>query len=231
MEDIRIQDNLYMHVNQETLDRLVIPDDRPSTGGFAELAEGVEKIMMGEFEDMAASGSYPNEYLERACKLYAIAKDAEAKEKHGIAPALKALSILNGINTVADFSRLYKSLVLGGIPTPINIGVDTDMKNTKRRLVYVQGAGVILPDASYYKPEAAQQKEQLIAIWANVAKMVMAKTDLSPEEQEQYVADTLAFDEIIASLAKTNEEWSKYVEMYNPMDTAEFGKQRNSAFP
>ena len=95
MEDIRIQDNLYMHVNQETLDRLVIPDDRPSTGGFAELAEGVEKIMMGEFEDMAASGSYPNEYLERACKLYAIAKDAEAKEKHGIAPALKALSILN----------------------------------------------------------------------------------------------------------------------------------------
>ena len=41
MEDIRIQDNLYMHVNQETLDRLVIPDDRPSTGGFAELAEGV----------------------------------------------------------------------------------------------------------------------------------------------------------------------------------------------
>ena len=225
MEDIRIQDNLYMHVNQETLDRLVIPDDRPSTGGFAELAEGVEKIMMGEFEDMAASGSYPNEYLERACKLYAIAKDAEAKEKHGIAPALKALSILNGINTVADFSRLYKSLVLGGIPTPINIGVDTDMKNTKRRLVYVQGAGVILPDASYYKPEAAQQKEQLIAIWANVAKMVMAKTDLSPEEQEQYVADTLAFDEIIASLAKTNEEWSKYVEMYNPMDTAEFGKQ------
>ena len=224
MGDIRIQDNLYMHVNQETLDRLVIPDDRPSTGGFAELAEGVEKIMMGEFEDMAASGSYPNEHLERACKLYAIAKDAEAKEKHGIAPALKALSILNGINTVADFSRLYKSLVLGGIPTPINIGVDTDMKNTKRRLVYVQGAGVILPDASYYKPEAAQQKEQLIAIWANVAKMVMAKTDLSPEEQEQYVADTLAFDEIIASLAKTNEEWSKYVEMYNPMDTTEFGK-------
>ena len=81
MEDIRIQDNLYMHVNQETLDRLVIPDDRPSTGGFAELADGVEKIMMGEFEDMAASGSYPNEYLERACKLYAIAKDAETKEK------------------------------------------------------------------------------------------------------------------------------------------------------
>ena len=171
MENIRIQDDLYMHVNGETLDTLVIPDDSPSTGGFALLAEGVEKIKMGEFEEMAASKAYPNDYLRRACELYAIAKDADRKEKQGIAPALKALSVLNDVNTVADFSRLYKSLSLAGIPTPINIGVETDMKNTKRRLVYIQGAGVILPDASYYKPEAAQQKEQLIAIWANVAKM------------------------------------------------------------
>ena len=223
MENIRIQDDLYMHVNQETLDSLVIPDDKPTAGGFAKLAEGVEKIMMDEFESMSASGEYPNDYLKRACRLYAIAKDAERKEKHGIAPALKALSVLDEINTVADFSRLYKSLVLGGIPTPIAIGVETDMKNTKRRLVYIQGAGVILPDASYYKPENAQQKEQLIAIWANVAKLVMGKTDLTPEAQEQYVADTLAFDEIVAGLAKTNEEWSKYVEMYNPMATAEVG--------
>ena len=46
MENIRIQDDLYMHVNQEALDKLVIPDDKPSAGGFAELADGVEKIMM-----------------------------------------------------------------------------------------------------------------------------------------------------------------------------------------
>ena len=83
MENIRIQDDLYMHVNQETLDSLVIPDDKPTAGGFAKLAEGVEKIMMDEFESMSASGEYPNDYLKRACRLYAIAKDAERKEKHG----------------------------------------------------------------------------------------------------------------------------------------------------
>ena len=55
MENVRIQDDLYMYVNGETIENLVIPDDRPSTGGFALLAEGVEKIMMGEFEEMAAA--------------------------------------------------------------------------------------------------------------------------------------------------------------------------------
>lgn len=219
MENIRIQDDLYMFVNSEKLEKLVIPDDKPAAGGFSELADSVEKIMMGEFEEMTKNKSYPNDYLKRACELYAIAMDAERKEKHGIAPALKNLEILNEVKSVADFSRLYKTLSLKGIPTPINIGVETDMKNTKQRLVYIQGPSVILPDASYYKPEMAAQKEQIIGIWTNVAKMVMSKTDLSAEEQEKYVNDTLAFDEILGGLVKTSEEWSKYVEMYNPMET------------
>ncbi len=218
MENIRIQDDLYMHVNQETLDKLVIPDDKPYAGGFAELADSVEKIMMAEFESLAESKSFPNEYMQRACELYAIAKDADRKEKAGITPALNNLAVLDEVKTVGDFSRLYKKLSLKGIPTPINIGVETDMKNTKQRLVYIQGPSVILPDASYYKPEMAEQKAQIIGIWTGVAKMVMAKTNLSPEEQEKYVNDTLAFDEIIGGLVKTSEEWSKYVEMYNPMD-------------
>ncbi|MBQ2716088.1 MAG: M13 family peptidase [Clostridia bacterium] len=224
MENIRIQDDLYMHVNGETIENLVIPDDKPYAGGFADLADGVEKIMMDEFASMSESKSYPNEYLKRACELYAIAKNTDRKEKHGIAPALKNLAIINEINSLEDFSHLYKTLSLKGIPTPINIGVDTDMKNTKRRLVYIQGAGVILPDASYYKPEMAETKAQLIGIWTGAAKALMAKTDLSAEKQEQYVSDTLAFDEIIGSLAKTSEEWANYIEMYNPMATAEVAK-------
>ena len=69
MEKVRIQDDLYTHVNQETLDQLVIPDDKPTAGGFAVLADGVEKLMMDEFNEMSASGNYPNDYLKRAVTL------------------------------------------------------------------------------------------------------------------------------------------------------------------
>ena len=220
MENIRIQDDLYMHVNGEAIENLVIPDDKPCAGGFNELADGVEKIMMDEFAAMSESKSYPNEHLRRACELYSLAKDADKKEKYGIAPALKNLAVIDEITTLEDFSRLYKTLSAKGIPTPINVGVETDMKNTKRRLVYIQGAGVLLPDASYYKPEMAEQKAQLLGIWAQVAKTILSKTDLTPEDQEKCVNDTLAFDEIVGSLAKTSEEWANYIEMYNPMETS-----------
>ena len=220
MENVRIQDDLYNFVNGETLEKLVIPDDKPVAGGFQDLADGVEKIMMGEFADMTENKSYPNVHLERACKLYAIAMDADRKEKHGIAPALKNLALIDEIKAAEDFSRLFKTLSLKGIPTPFSVSVDTDMKNTKQHLAYIQGAGVILPDASYYKPEMEAQKTQILGLWTGVAKAVMAKTDLSPEAQEQYVNDALAFDAILGGLVKTSEEWSRYVEMYNPMDTS-----------
>ena len=219
MENIRIQDDLYAYVNGETLEKLVIPDDKPTAGGFSELADEVEKTMMSELAAMTESGVYPSVYLERACKLYSLAKDAERKERDGIAPALKSLAILDEIKTLGDLGRLYKSLMLGGIPTPFNLEADTDMKNTGRRLVYIQGAGVILPDASYYKPEMAEQKARLIGIWTDVAKEAIAKTSLSSSEQERYVSDALAFDELLGGLVKTREEWSRYIEQYNPMDT------------
>ena len=45
-KSIRIQDDLYHFVNGAWLDQAVIPDDRPTAGGFADLDKGVEKILM-----------------------------------------------------------------------------------------------------------------------------------------------------------------------------------------
>ena len=70
-----------------------------------------------------------------------------------------------------------------------NIGVDTDMKDTKSHCVMIQGPSVILPDATYYKPEMAAQKEMILGIWTNIAKMIIAKTDLTAEEQEEYLEE------------------------------------------
>ena len=104
MENIRIQDDLYTFVNQAKLDELVIPDDMPVAGGFAALGTDVEKLMIGEFNDMCASASYPNEYMANACTLYQLAKDVKRKKKHGIKPALKNLAILKKLGTLRSFS-------------------------------------------------------------------------------------------------------------------------------
>ena len=217
MEKVRIQDDLYTYVNQEKLDQLVIPDDQPATGGFNTLAKEVRETMINEFKEMSANKSYPNDYLKNACTLFEIIQDVEKKEKDGITPALNNLKVLNELDNLDTFSKMFKELLLKKIPLPIKIFVDTDMKNTSRHLVYVQGPNVILPDASYYKPEMEPQKQMILGIWTNVAKMVISKTDLSQEDQEKYINDALQFDSLLGNLVKTSEEWSEYIKMYNPM--------------
>ena len=77
MEKIRIEDDLYTYVNQAKLEELVIPEDMPVAGGFATLGTDVEKLMIGEFNTMCESAAYPIEHLERACTLFALAKDVK----------------------------------------------------------------------------------------------------------------------------------------------------------
>ena len=217
MEKVRIQDDLFTYVNQETIDNLVIPDDKPTAGGFQVLADDVEKLMIGEFNQMSKSGEYPNDHVKNACELFKVVKNVKKREKDGITPALKNVAVLNKVVDMKTFSKAYKTLMLKKIPLPFDIGVDTDMRNSQKRCVMISGPRVILPDASYYKEDKAQQKEMILGIWTNVAKAIIAKTDLSPEDQELYIADTLKFDAVLGSLVKTSEEWSEYIKVYNPM--------------
>ena len=217
MEKIRIQDDLYTYVNQSKLEELVIPEDKPVAGGFAALSDEVEKRMIGEFNAMCGNASYPNEHLARACALYTLAKDVKRKKKHGIKPALKNLAILKKLGTMRSYNLHTKELILKGIAMPVSISVDANMKDTTHHCVMIQGPGVILPDASYYKNE--QQRDALLNMWSESAKKVLAIAGHSEEACDLLIQDTLAFDALIAKFVKSNEEWSEYTKMYNPMKT------------
>ena len=217
MEKIRIQDDLYTYVNQAKLEELVIPEDMPVAGGFAALSQDVEKLMIGEFAAMTEANAYPNEHLQRACTLFKLAKDVKRKKKHGIKPALKNLSVIKKLGTVRSFNLRSRELMLKGIAMPISIAVEPNMKDTTHRCVMVQGPGVILPDASYYKNE--QQKDMMLNLWSGFAKQVLAIAGHSEEDCDALLQDTLAFDARIAQFVKSNEEWSEYTKMYNPMPT------------
>ena len=219
METVRIQDDLYTYVNQAKLDELVIPDDMPVAGGFAALSTDVEKLMIGEFNAMCKSASYPNEHLARACTLFALAKDVKRKKKHGIKPALKNLAVLKKLGTLRGYNLHTKELLLKSIAMPISIAVEPNMKDTTRHCVMVQGPSVILPDASYYAEEKAQQRDMLLNMWSGFAKQVLVLAGHSEEECDLLIKDTLAFDALVAKFVKTSEEWSEYVKMYNPMKT------------
>ena len=81
MEKVRIQDDLYNAVNGEWIENAIIPDDKPTTGGFANLAKGVEQLLIDDFKKMKKENSYPDKYLTEAGKLFNIAFNTKKEIK------------------------------------------------------------------------------------------------------------------------------------------------------
>ncbi|MCF0142297.1 MAG: M13 family peptidase [Parasporobacterium sp.] len=215
MNNIKIQDDLFSFVNQEWIDSAVIPEDKPSTGGFADLSTEVEKTLIGDIKTMVETGSYPDKYLEYTGKLYAVAADVKKRKRQGIRPALPVLKKIEKLNSVKDLNRNLTNFIKEGFPLPFGIVIMPDLKDSLKKMVYLQGPETILPDTTYYKPEMAEQKKALIAMWSNMAADLLGRTPLSEENQKLYLEDTLKFDEIISGLVKSQEEWSEYTKIYN----------------
>lgn len=87
---VRIQDDLYHFVNGAWLEKAVIPDDKPCSGGFADLDTGVEEVMMRDFREMASGKrKIPNAYLEKAIRLYKKAIDVKRRNERASPPCCR----------------------------------------------------------------------------------------------------------------------------------------------
>ena len=218
---VRIQDDLYEAVNGEWLKTAVIPDDRPTTGGFSDLDQDVEKIMMADFRAFA-DGTKTSDIPEMkyAIALYQKVLDTERRNREGIAPALPLLERIRAIRTPEDLNRDAADLLLQGVPLPVQMEVTGDMEDATRNAFIVLGPDIILPDTTYYAEDNPAGK-QLLAVWADMAAKALAFTPLSAGEQKQYLDDALAYDALAAQKVKSQVEWSEYYKCHNPMSADE----------
>ena len=215
----RIQDDLFENVNGEWLATAVIPDDKPSTGGFEILVDDVEKIMMNDLADFAAGRKHSDVAgMEDAVKLYRKILDTERRNKEGIEPVKGLLAEIKNTESVKELNEKAYDLMLKGVYMPFQICVEADMKNTSANALVLNGPDIILPDTTYYGTPAG---DQMLGVFRNMAENALKYTDLSEEEQKTYIDDTLAYDALIAGKVKSALEWADYVNNYNPMSLQE----------
>ena len=222
MSEIRIQDDLYEYVNGDWLQEAVIPDDRPTIGGFATLAVDVENKMMGDIKDMATGKLSTNiEAIDDALRLYNKVLDTNKRNQDGIKPLLPLLHKIQDIKNINDLNANIKELTSLGVSMPIDFGVCEDMNDANKYSFVVKGPNTILPDTTYYTND---QGQALLNVYSDMAKKLLAYTDLSIMEQEQYLKDALVFDSLVAKEVKSNVEWADYVKNNNPMSIDDVNK-------
>ena len=221
MSDVRIQDDLYMHVNGDWLKNAVIPSDRSTTGGFANLDQEVERKLMNDFKefDLGTKKSDIKE-IEYATKLYRKVLDTKLRDELGIKPLLSTLDEIKGLNSINDLNNKAKSFVLKELDLPINLGVTEDMTDATKYSFIILGPDTILPDTSYYS-DGNEAGIKLMEVYKKMAKTALSYTSLTIDEQNGYLEDTVSFDKLISKRVKSQVEWADYTKNYNPMSLDE----------
>ena len=161
--DIRVQDDLFGHVNGSWLDTAEIPDDRSSWGPFVMLADTAEEHVRAIIEDCAA-GKVSGGEAQKIGDLFATFMDEERVEELGHTPILPLLEQIEGIGDLAGLASFLGSFERRGGSGFFGSYVDTDDRNSERYVVNVLQGGIGLPDESYYREEKfAEIREKYVA--------------------------------------------------------------------
>ncbi|MGV9674359.1 M13 family metallopeptidase [Nocardia sp. NPDC003482] len=149
--DVRVQDDLFAHVNGKWLDRYEIPADRAVDGAFRKLYDQAERDVQTIIQRAAAADAAPGSEERKIGDLYTSFMAEDVVEAAGLAPIADELAAVAAVADHGEFASLLGRLQRTGVGGAVGCYVDTDDKNSQRYLVNATQSGLGLPDESYYR--------------------------------------------------------------------------------
>ena len=148
---IRIQDDLFRHVNGTWLNTTQIPADKPVTGAFMELRDQAESAVR-DIITTIESGE-PGSDEARIADLYASFMDEEAVEEAGPDPVLPLLAAIDSVETLSDLTRMLGGFARQAVAGLVALQAEPDPGDPNRYVMFAGQGGLGLPDEEYDRGE------------------------------------------------------------------------------
>ena len=221
---ISYQDDFYEAVNGEWAKTAHIPDDKPCTGGFTDLGDEIEDLMLATTDKWLAGKELPeDDILQNFIKLHHMTSDYDKREALGVTPVLALIEEYRGLSSFAEFATKIAEYEMDNKPNYMPFGVAPDFMNAQLNVLWAEAPGIILPDTTYYAQDNEKGKE-LLDIWRKSQEDLLPKFGFSTVEIKDLLDKMIELDAKIAQYVLSREESSEYVKLYHPYKWADFTK-------
>lgn len=221
---VRLQDDFFEAVNGDWEKTAVIPEDKPRTGGFSDLSDEIEELMLATTDDWLAGKNLSSDpILANFVKFHKLVADYDKREEVGVTPVQAIIKEYQAYSSFADFAKEAGKLEMLGKPNLLPFSVSPDFMDARTNVLWAEAPSTILPDTTYY--EAGNEKgKELLALWRKCQEDLLPKFGFSDQEITEMLDKILELDAKLAKYVLSNEESSEYVKLYHPYDWADFTK-------
>lgn len=210
------KEDFYKFANGNWLDKTEIPSDEGRWGGFPELRERNNEMVLDIMETAAKSADFPDGTDERkAIDLYAIGMDSSRVESIGVAAIngwFSKIDAVSDINSVVDIvAELHRS----GYGPYHGVASFADLKNSSINSLYVTAGGLGLPNRDYYTKtddKSVEIREKYVTHIADI--LTLSKLQGNTVEMADQI---MAIENRLAMASLTPIEARNIPALYNPM--------------
>ncbi|QMW67564.1 peptidase M13 [Mumia sp. ZJ1417] len=156
--DVRVQDDLFRHVNGSWLATAEIPADRAVAGSFITLVDEAEADVRAIVEECQQApgnpaGSTVDDEAAKIGALFTSFMDTERVEALGATPLADDLARVDTISDLHDVVEAIGRLERRAASSVFGMYVGPDSGNPDRYIVTMLQGGLGLPDEAYYREE------------------------------------------------------------------------------
>ena len=149
-KSVRIQDDLFGHVNGTWLRDTPIPEDKSNYGSFIKLAD-LSQARIRKIIDSVSESQHPEGTDEqKIADFYRSFMDEARVNELGVKPAMGEVEAVDELASKEDVVRHFGYLSKIGIGSPIGFFVSQDAGDATQYISQLIQAGTSLPDRDYY---------------------------------------------------------------------------------
>lgn len=221
---VRPQDDFYKYVNGGWLKKNPIPPEESSWGSFRILRFETEKklrTLVQKVEKMKNAKASSPEQLVR--DFYHSALDMPARNRAGLTPLTPWLDRVAKIRDVPSLVTTLAHIEKIGGGGPWGFGVDQDMKDSTKYILYIHQSGLGMPDRDYYLKDDSESKRVRAAYQKHVAAIFMLAGSSKVVAKRQ-CETVMRIETALAEKAMSKEDLRDVDKTYHKMRLPELAK-------